>query len=374
MGLLELRWDVLCPLCRGSKRTFSALTEIESQVHCDVCKIDFAVNLDRFVEVTFRPNPAIRPIDVGEYCVGGPQVTPHIVVQQLVQPRTERALAVPLEEGRYRLRTLTLPAGQLLTVSPDGAGEHVFRVNASGWPDGEPCLAPTSSLRLVNGTEKEQLFILERMAWTDQAATAAEVTVLQSFRDLFSREAVRPGHPISVGSLAILFTDLRGSTRLYRQIGDAPAFGLVMDHFDVLRDAVSAEGGTIVKTIGDAIMATFLHPAEALRAICAARESLAAPRDGHVPIVIKAGIHYGPCIAVTLNDHLDYFGSSVNIAARLEGLSKGDDIVISSTVRDDPEVEALLGDGDAHLVAEPMEGTLKGLEEEPIAMWRIRTF
>jgi class 3 adenylate cyclase len=257
-------------------------------------------------------------------------------------------------------------------VGPDGAGEHVFRVDASGWPDCEPRLAPSSLLRLVNGTELEQLFILERMAWTDQAATAAEVTVLQSFRDLFSREAVRPGHPISVGSLAILFTDLRGSTRLYRQIGDAPAFGLVMDHFDVLRGAVSAEGGTIVKTIGDAIMATFLHPAEALRAISAARESLSQPRDGHVPIVVKAGIHYGPCIAVTLNEHLDYFGSSVNIAARLEGLSKGDDIVISSTVRDDPEVQALLGDGNAHLVAEPMEGTLKGLEEEPIAIWRVR--
>jgi class 3 adenylate cyclase len=370
LGLLELRWDVMCPLCRGAKQTFSSLDELESQVHCDVCQIDFAVNLDRFVEVTFRPNAAVRDVDVGEYCVGGPQVTPHIIMQQLVQPGQERSLTVPLEAGRYRVRTLGLPAGQLLAAVQDGDESHSFTADPSGWPEGEPRLSLAPSLCLRNATAHEQLFILERMAWTDQAATAAEVTVLQCFRDLFSREAVRPGQPISVGSLAILFTDLRGSTRLYRQIGDAPAFGLVMDHFDVLRHAVTAEGGTIVKTIGDAVMATFLHPAPALRAILAARASLKS-RNSDVPIVVKAGIHYGPSIAVTLNDRLDYFGSSVNVAARLEGLSRGDDVVVSSAVRNDSEVEALLSDPSRHLGAEPMEGTLKGLEEEPIAMWRI---
>jgi class 3 adenylate cyclase len=363
---------VLCPLCRGSKQTLSSLTELDSQVHCEVCKIDFAVNLDRFVEVTFRPNPAIREVDVGEYCVGGPQVTPHIIAQQLVQPGEERSLTIPLEAGRYRVRTLSLPAGQLFTAAADGAPTHSFAVEVSGWPDGEPRLALEPSLHLFNDTQGEQLFILERMAWTDQAATAAEVTVLQRFRDLFSREAIRPGQPISVGSLAIVFTDLRGSTQLYRQIGDAPAFGLVMNHFDVLRDAVTAEGGTIVKTIGDAVMATFLHPAPALRAILAAREALAASPAAETPIVLRAGIHYGPCIAVTLNERLDYFGSSVNIASRLEGLSQGEDVIVSAVVHDDPEVRALLSERDRCLTSEPIEGTLKGLEEEPIAMWRLR--
>ena len=92
------------------------------------------------------------------------------------------------------------------------------------------------------------------MAWTDQAATAAEVTSLQTFRDLFSREILRPGESISVGSLTILFTDLRDSTILYRQVGDAPAFGRVLDHFIVLREAITAEDGAVIKTIGDEVM------------------------------------------------------------------------------------------------------------------------
>ena len=114
--------------------------------------------------------------------------------------------------------------------------------------------------------------MLERTAWSDEAATAAEVTALQTFRDLFAAEALRPGEPISVGSLAVVFTDLRGSTRYYRDVGDAPAFGSVLQHLDLLREAVAAEGGAVVKSMGDAIMAVFARPLPAVRAMQVAQE------------------------------------------------------------------------------------------------------
>jgi class 3 adenylate cyclase len=373
IGLLELRWDVLCPLCRGAKESSQSLKDVQSRVHCGVCSIDFDVNFDRFVEVTFRPSPRVRPSDAGEFCVGGPQVTPHIVAQQLLPAGTARTLMPVLEEGRYRLRTLALPGGQSIAVADDGAPAATLRADPAGWPNTEVRLAPRPALRYENGTACEQLFILERMAWSDQATTAAEVTALQLFRDLFASEALRPGQQISVGSLAVLFTDLRDSTRLYRHIGDAPAFGLVMDHFDVLRDAIVAEGGAIVKTIGDAVMAVFRHPPAAIRAILVAQRRLAAPPEGLRPLFLKAGVHYGPCIAVTLNDRLDYFGSTVNIAARLEGLSSGTDVVISAAVRHDPDVEALLAQAGDGLSVEAMDATLKGLDDERFALWRVAT-
>ncbi len=371
LGLLELRWDVLCPLCRGAKRSSQSLAGVEERMHCDACRIDFSANFDRFVEVTFRPGAAVRSIEVAEFCVGGPQITPHIVAQQLLPAGTERTLTLPLEAGRYRLRTLALPGGQALTVAPDGSGEATVRASPSGWPGDELRLASTATLRYENSTTDEQLFILERMAWADEAATAADVIALQRFRDLFASEALRPGQRIAVGSLAVVFTDLRGSTRLYRQVGDAPAFGLVLDHFDVLREAIGAEGGAVVKTIGDAVMAVFRRPVAALRALLRAQQQLAAPREGTRPLLLKAGIHYGPCIAVTLNDRLDYFGSAVNIAARLEGLSSGSDVVVSAAVRDDPEVAEWLANADEVLGAEPLEATLKGLDEERFVLWRL---
>jgi adenylate cyclase len=371
VGLLDLQWEMICPHCRGSAQTSRSLTGIKSEVYCDTCDVDFSVNFDRAVELTFRPNPSVRIVEGLQFCVGGPQVTPHIVIQQLLAPGEQRAFSIPLEAGRYRLRSSEQAGGQYLQAAPDGASEVTLRASEDGWSNEELLLSTKPKLVLENATDKEQFFVLERMAWSDQAATAAEVTALQVFRDLFSNEALRPGEQISVGTLTVLFTDLRGSTQLYREIGDAPAFGCVMSHFDVLRDAIAEEDGAMVKTIGDAVMAVFRRPAGALRAFLNAQEVLAQPPPGARPLLLKVGIHAGPCIAVTLNGRLDYFGCTVNMAARLEGLSSGGDVVISSAVHADPEVAEMLYGPESELIASQFAVTLKGFDEEQFELWRV---
>jgi len=232
-------------------------------------------------------------------------------------------------------------------------------------------VAKHAQLQFENATDEEQLFILERTAWSDEAATAAEVTALQVFRDLFAREALRPGEQISVGTLTVLFTDLKNSTRLYREIGDATAFGQVMSHFDILKEVIAAHDGALVKTIGDAVMAVFRQPSGALKAMLSVQQRLANPPDGTQPLNLKAGLHVGPCIAVTLNERLDYFGSTVNLAARLEGQSTGEDIVISSAVYADPAVRAFLGDAANGVALRRFEVPLKGFDEERFELWRV---
>jgi class 3 adenylate cyclase len=370
-GLLDLRWELLCPHCRGTKQTAESLRDVRPELHCDSCEIDFAVEFDRLVEVVFRPNPAVRKLELREFCVGGPQVTPHIVAQQLLAAGERRVLAAALEEGGHRLRAHGVDGSQTLLVARDGAPSASFRADAAGWPQAEPHVAPSASVIFENATPHESLFVLERTSWNDEAATAAEVTALQLFRDLFASEALRPGDRINVGQMTILFTDLRDSTRMYREIGDAVAFGAVMNHFDVLRDTIAAEGGSIVKTLGDAVMAVFPRPAPALRAILRAQAALAAPPEGLRPLRLKAGIHAGPCIAVTLNERLDYFGSHVNIAARLEPLSDGRDCVISEAVRRDPSVSELLADPAFGLTTERVEARLKGFDDECFELWRV---
>jgi class 3 adenylate cyclase len=265
---------------------------------------------------------------------------------------------------------LGLRGSRLLVSDRTGAATAELRVEEDGWPEGELELSPMPTLTLRNATAIEQLCMLERTAWSDDAATAADVTRLQVFRDLFAHEALRPGEQISVGSLSILFTDLRGSTRLYQEIGDAPAFGRVLDHFDVLKGAIAEEEGALVKTIGDAVMAVFPRPVAGVRAMLRAQGILANPPGDLLPLFLKAGVHHGPCIAVTLNDRLDYFGSTVNMAARLEGLSTGGDVVITDAIHDDPEIAELLGGEDSEFSAEPFEATLKGFEG-PVRLWRV---
>ncbi|MDQ3666384.1 MAG: adenylate/guanylate cyclase domain-containing protein, partial [Acidobacteriota bacterium] len=370
LGLLDMRWDLLCPLCRGPQASETSLSDISSKVHCETCRIDFTVNFDRFVEITFKPNASVRRAEVKDYCMGSPQRTPHVVVQQLLAPHSSRNLVLPLEEGSYRLRTLELPGERLVTVSTEGAETATARI--SDRVSGEELkLAPRTTLQVDNASDAEQLFILERLQWGDQAATAAEVTALQIFRDLFSSEALRPGEQISVGTLTVLFTDLRHSTQLYREIGDATAFGRVLNHFDVLKKAIAEADGALVKTIGDAVMGVFRDSASALNAVLTAQQNLAAPPEGTAPLTLKAGMHTGPCIAVTLNDRLDYFGSTVNMAARLEGLSTGNDVIISRSVYDDPEVRELINSADTNLQAVPFEILLKGFDEERFELWRV---
>jgi adenylate cyclase len=370
-GLFDLRWDLLCPLCRGVKESGSTLEEMKQGAHCETCNIDFASNFDRSVELTFRTSPAFRRVEERTFCVGGPRLTPHIVAQQLLAPGGGRDLTLPLEAGRYRLRTMGLAGGQFLLAGPEGEGTATLTAARDGWSHDEQEVSLTPTLHFQNGTDAEQLFVLERMAWSDQASTAAEVTALQIFRDLFSSELLRPGERISVGSLTILFTDLKGSTSFYREIGDAPAFGRVMDHFAVLREAIAVEDGALVKTIGDAVMAVFRRPVSALRAILDAQRRLAAPPGDAPPFYLKAGMHHGPCIAVRMNDRLDYFGSVVNMAARLERLSSGEDVIISEAIHHDPEVEHFLSAPQNRLVREPFEAHLKGFEEAQFHLWRV---
>jgi class 3 adenylate cyclase len=369
VGLLDFQWDLLCPLCRGPQESGLSLKDIKTDVHCETCKIDFTVNFDRYVELTFRPNPAVRKLSVAPYCIGSPHWTPHVVAQQLLPAGNTRELLLPLESGSYRLRALELPGSQEVTVSPEGEASAHVTLSRNGWSEEPLQVNEEFKLTLQNETDVEQLMILERLEWSDQATTAAEVTALQMFRDLFAAEALRPGEQISVGTLTVLFTDLRNSTQLYREIGDATAFGRVMSHFDVVRKSIIEHDGAIVKTIGDAVMAVFRSAADGLLAMLEVQQALAEPGDGSRPLQLKAGLNTGPCIAVTLNDRLDYFGSTVNMAARLECLSDGSDVIISRSVYEDPRVQELIEQDDFDAV--PFDMKLKGFENESFELWRV---
>ena len=100
--------------------------------------------------------------------------------------------------------------------------------------------------------------------------------------------------------------------------------------------------GAVVKTIGDAVMASFADPAQAVRAALAMQTGIGSSARTGRDLVLKVGVHAGPSVVVTLNDRLDYFGSTVNMAARLQGQSAGGDIVLSRAVAADPAVQEIL--------------------------------
>jgi class 3 adenylate cyclase len=174
--------------------------------------------------------------------------------------------------------------------------------------------------------------------------TGKRLLTTQTFRDLFRSEVIQASEGIAVREIALLFTDLKGSTALYDRIGDLNAFSLVQQHFDRLQDVTVRHSGAIIKTIFDAVMAAFLNPLDAMRAAIAMREEIAVfNRDrADRELVLKIGLHKGAAIAVTLNDRLDYFGQTVNIAARVQNLADADEIYVSDEVYDAEGVRAEL--------------------------------
>jgi class 3 adenylate cyclase len=183
----------------------------------------------------------------------------------------------------------------------------------------------------------------------------------QAFRNLFRSEAIGSDEGLAVKDLTYLFTDLEGSTALYDRIGDPAAYALVQRHFDALGEMIAANRGAIVKTIGDAIHASFPDPADAVQA---ALEMLGAldefNRITSEKLLLKIGLHKGQSLAVMLNDRIDYFGQAVNIAARVQHMAAGREIYLSQEVYDHPGVHDLLSD---HTVT-PEKGIMKGVTEK----------
>jgi class 3 adenylate cyclase len=174
--------------------------------------------------------------------------------------------------------------------------------------------------------------------------TATRLLTNQTFRDIYRTDTLAIGQRLKILSLTFLFSDLKDSTELYERVGDLTAFDLVNEHFRLLQEIIASERGAVVKTIGDAIMATFETPDRAIAAAIRMREAmsdLGAERQ-HQSLRLKMGIHEGSCLAVTLNGQQDYFGQTVNIASRVQGLAASRSIVVTEQVVENAHARALL--------------------------------
>ena len=328
------------------------MKKLAQRHECNSCSIRFQVDLDRIVEARFTPSRAIRAVKTAIWCMGGPMNTPHILAQAELAPGEARRVEVAFPAGRYLVRRAGDHPTRDLSI-----GEGPREADVAFGEGGAPlALAAGGTLVLRNAGLAPLRVSIER-PHDESNASAAVVTALQEFRDLFATEALAPGVELSIGSLALMFSDLKGSTKMYDKIGDAPAYAVVRKHFEFMTERIRTHRGAVVKTMGDAVMAVFRNPADAVR--CA----LVMQKEWTEPVVgIKIGIHTGSCIAVTSTDYLDYFGSTVNIAARTQAQSLGGDIVISDPVLKAPGIPAIIEELGAH--ESTFTATLKGFETQ----------
>jgi class 3 adenylate cyclase len=341
LGILVMGWDLLCPRCRGAKSSVKQLHELPEGAHCASCNIDYRRDFTRNVELTFHPERWLRPLPKGELCLLGQGSTPHVRFQAEVTAHASKTFAVTLAPGPYRFRTV------------EAGGEVDGRIDDNGLIPEIEARGSDIVLRMPdrggevvihNNTDRPLFFVIEDRDWAKDALTGERVIAMPAFRRLCPEQLLRPGDEVEISRVAIVFTDLQGSTKLYDELGDASAYRLVRDHFAFLSERVARHHGFIVKTVGDAVMAAFNDPADAVRAVLAMQDEVASFNRGRgdAGIVLKLGLHIGACIAVTAGEVLDYFGSAVNTASRLEHQCRGGEAIISQAVLADLEAREVL--------------------------------
>jgi class 3 adenylate cyclase len=394
-GLLVLLWDILCPICRIPATIQDTLRALADHGHCDVCNLDFELDFANSVELIFRVHPEIRGSELGTYCIGGPVHFPHVAAQVRIGPGEPVELDMSLGEGSYRLRGPQLPFvldfeirhGAALTRwdIPLGAGHR---------PEIPPALqAGRQLLVLANNSDQELLVRVERMTARQDALTAARASALALFRELFPGEVLSPGQLASISTVTLLVTDLAGN--LYEKLGDAQAFSVLHEHFRFLDEWIRKEGGALVKTLGEGVVAAFSDPLAAVRlglflqlrngphpschserseeslhpAVETLRCAQGDKQGGEAPLQVRVGVHRGSALAATINDRLDYFGTTVAQAVRLPQMIRGGEMVLTPAVAGDPQVAALLQT--RGLEVEVMGANLPGQPETPLHRVRL---
>lgn len=401
LGIFEMQWNVLCPHCGAVLDSNSTLKSVQAaEYHCDLCNSGYEPSLDEMIDVTFTVDPRVRRI-AGHH----PDALPPAEYYRQLFWGSWADLPDDIGEalGRIEIDSLELAAGERATISLqlpaqlcivfepvthtaqfiDVKGEPtkerrtiamVFSKVATAHTKVEMQPGPLR-VSLENKTDRRLLPAVwvvaddlhKLVSQRRPFLTAKRLLTNQTFRDLYRADALQSDQRLKITNLTFLFTDLKGSTALYDRVGDVMAYDLVRAHFDLLNKIVASEEGAVVKTIGDAVMATFETSDHAVSAALKMRDAIRQVgadgengREGD--LLLKIGIHEGPCLAVMLNDRQDYFGQTVNIAARVQALADSRTILASGAVVVRPETAKLLETAGVTPIAQRQ--ALRGVTEE----------
>lgn len=364
LNILNMEWEQICPECRRTLKVSRKLIEVGSSHYCRHCGDSMDLDLNNTTHVIFECHPFIRKLSDHSYCDSGPQIRPHVIMQQYIQPDEKHYVNLVLPDGDFKIRTDTLDRD--IHVKPDLNGLENVTLTLKNGDSVKNCtrLSPQSDMIINNKTDHPLLISVEDVRWSEYGVSAAEVTSQQLFRDCFPKEHLRASQKMKCTDLSVLFTDLIDSASIYSKGGDEEAISKVMDHFEVLRKIIREERGAVVKTIGDAIMAVFRRPDCAVRAYRKAQEYFNSSEKNDHHIKIKGGLHCGDCYAVTLNNRIDYFGNTVNFAARLVEKANSDELVISDETLAHKDLEKFLSQDEIYCEINGSDSKLKGFGDK----------
>ncbi|HWN99088.1 MAG TPA: DUF5939 domain-containing protein [Blastocatellia bacterium] len=410
IGLFDLAWNMICPSCGSIVDSHVSLNEVQNDLfHCALCHIDVPSDLDDHVEVAFTINPSVKRLDIEPFKdtesywryvrsanhQRSPDLEDYVgevsLASALLAPDETQTMSLTAERGKlYRLISPDNHVAAFIKVS-DQQGAIAQSVDFSVLPHS---LTPkevtldsghlTINVRNLGRTYAGVILVLtdlprlqrilqEHPSTFRPFLTGKMLLNNQSFRELFRIQTLIPDLKLRLRSLTLLFTDLKGSTALYDQTGDVFAYKIVQQHYKILTESVRENSGAVIKTMGDAIMATFSSPLDGVKAALEMMDKMRPfntrlMNENHT-LGLKIGLHEGSALAVNADDRLDYFGQTVNVAARVQALAQADEICVTRQVFEADGVRRAFADNgyqeESRLVS------LKGVGQ-PASVYQLR--
>jgi hypothetical protein len=359
-GLLNLLWDVVCPLCQIPATFVESLQRLETHSGCPACELSFPLNFADSVELVFRVAPEVRANEVRAYCIGGPAHSPHVAAQVCLAPGEGQVLSLELSEGRHRIRSPQLPGVIELDVGAEhgfaradlvvGARLRQVRTKGSSSEDQRLGLqAAEPVVKLSNGQQTialrnellhEVTLRVERTAGRDDALTAARAWSMPRFRELFPGETLESGRLVAVGQLSFLVLRVVDHLGLIDRRGDAVALADTVRAFDQVQAISEKYGGRLAAMSMDAAISVFERPDDAIAACLGLWKAL----GDESMVGCSLALHRGAAVATTINDRMAYYGRTLAQALELSEPRLPRQLVISS---------AALGEDRTRFTADP---------------------
>jgi eukaryotic-like serine/threonine-protein kinase len=368
-GMLILGWDVICPLCRLASVRRTTLRQLQDHEECQACDTTYQTDFAQSVELVFQIHPDLRTAEVGQYCAGGPAHSPHVVSQTRLKPGERVELELSLSPGRYRLRgpqfawTLDLNVEKNAVVRRwDLDLGDAVRVPVP------PLAAGGQILVLWNNLDCDTIVRVERVATREEILTAARASALPAFRQLFPHELLSPGQLATASAVTLVYVGLDSPEEWLEAVGEAEGFQHIQDAVRRIEDRVTASGGTVIKTVNEAVVAAFDRAADAVMVAHELVETI-LPDDSQPHTRWKASVHRGFARVATVNNRLDYFGRTAKLAAKLYEFAAPDTVLMSDGVTTTTDVSSWLLGRRVKLIEVPFgkTGRVMAAIAEPVA-------
>jgi adenylate cyclase len=348
-NILQYKWQLYCDACCKWKRTFTSLTEFPGPQKCPNCEKEITASINKNLEMIFQPHPELRKIKEELKTFHSPMTSPNVLIHEILEPEEQKKHSITFSPGHYSIRSDDPNMNyQAFFIIKKNAVKESFTIETTkkGIQVHRQKLEENGpNLIFSNHRKSPQSLFIEKTASETDKVSIADAQLSSYFRMEFPQEAPPAGVPLQVPDISFIHCQLVKSTELCIESGDESAYQEVRELYLFQKSIINQHNGATAKVTNDSIIGVFPTPVMAVNAAIAIQNDLIAfnaAQTSRTDLGVKIVVHRGPCLAVSFNGLLDYFGGTPSFLHEVQSNNHEEGIVITDSVNQEPGIGEVL--------------------------------